>query len=130
MPQTLKPNDKVAIIATARKANREDLKPAIELLEKWKLQPVIGSSIGLEEHQFAGSDEQRAKDLQEQLNDPEIKAIWCAKGGYGTVRILDRIDFSAFKKNVFSRNRINLIIYFDFIYPSSIATSIHKSRTS
>lgn len=99
MPRTLKPNDKVAIIATARKANKEDLKLAIELLEKWKLQPVVGSSIGLEEHQFAGSDEQRAQDLQQQLNDPEIKAIWCAKGGYGTVRILDSIDFSAFKKN-------------------------------
>ena len=99
MPQTLKPNDKVAIIATARKANREDLKPAIELLEKWGLQPVIGSNIGLEKHQFAGSDKQRAKDLQQQLNDPEIKAIWCAKGGYGTVRILDLLDFSAFKKN-------------------------------
>ena len=99
MPQTLKPNDKVAIVATARNASKEDLKPAIELLKKWELQPVIGSSIGLKEHQFAGSDEQRAQDLQEQLNDPEIKAIWCAKGGYGTVRILDRIDFSAFKKN-------------------------------
>ena len=99
MPRTLKPNDKIAIVATARKASKEDLKPAIELLKKWGLQPVIGSSIGLEDHQFAGSDEQRAKDLQQQLNDPEIKAIWCAKGGYGTVRILDFIDFSAFKKN-------------------------------
>ena len=95
----LSKNDKVAIIATARKANKEDLKPAIELLNKWGLQAVIGSSIGLKEHQFAGSDEQRAQDFQQQLNDPEIKAIWCAKGGYGTVRILDRIDFSVFKKN-------------------------------
>ena len=99
LPDYLSKNDKVAIIATARKANKEDLKPAIELLEKWELQPVIGSSIGLEKHQFAGSDKQRAKDLQQQLNDPEIKAIWCAKGGYGTVRILDRIDFSVYKKN-------------------------------
>ena len=99
LPDYLSKNDKVAIIATARKANKEDLKPAIELLNKWGLQAVIGSSIGLKEHQFAGSDEQRAKDLQQQLNDPEIKAIWCAKGGYGTVRILDLIDFSVFKKN-------------------------------
>ncbi|WP_304133472.1 S66 peptidase family protein [Mesonia mobilis] len=99
LPDYLSKNDKVAIIATARKANKEDLKPAIELLNKWGLQAVIGSSIGLKEHQFAGSDEQRAQDFQQQLNDPEIKAIWCAKGGYGTVRILDRIDFSVFKKN-------------------------------
>ncbi|HIB38086.1 LD-carboxypeptidase [Mesonia sp.] len=99
LPDYLSKSDKIAIVATARKASKEDLKPAIELLKKWELQPVIGSSIGLEDHQFAGSDEQRAKDLQQQLNDPEIKAIWCAKGGYGTVRILDLIDFSVFKKN-------------------------------
>ena len=98
-PKSLQKGDKIAIVATARKASKEDLKPAIDLLKKWGLQPVIGSSIGLEDHQFAGSDEQRAKDLQQQLNDPEIKAIWCAKGGYGTVRILDRIDFSVYKKN-------------------------------
>ncbi|WP_283641127.1 S66 peptidase family protein [Mesonia mobilis] len=98
-PKSLQKGDKIAIVATARKASKEDLKPAIDLLKKWGLQPVIGSSIGLEDHQFAGSDEQRAKDLQQQLNDPEIKAIWCAKGGYGTVRILDLLDFSAFKKN-------------------------------
>ena len=95
----LKKKDKVAIVATARKATQEDLQPAIQLLEAWGLQAVIGSSIGLEEHQFAGSDKERAEDLQQQLNDPEIKAIWCAKGGYGTVRILDLIDFSAFKEN-------------------------------
>ncbi|MAN26901.1 LD-carboxypeptidase [Mesonia sp.] len=87
------------MVATARKATQEDLQPAIQLLEAWGLQAVIGSSIGLEEHQFAGSDKERAEDLQQQLNDPEIKAIWCAKGGYGTVRILDLIDFSAFKEN-------------------------------
>lgn len=99
IPEFLQQNYKIAIVATARKASKEDLQPAIQLLKRWNLEPIIGSSIGLEEHQFAGSDEERAKDLQQQLNDPDIKAIWCAKGGYGTVRILDRIDFSAFKKN-------------------------------
>lgn len=98
-PHPLQKNDKIALVATARKATKKDLKPAIELLKSWGLQAVIGSSIGLEEYQFAGSDKERAKDLQQQLNDPEIKAIWCAKGGYGTVRILDLIDFSAFKEN-------------------------------
>ena len=64
----LKKKDKVAIVATARKATQEDLQPAIQLLEAWGLQAVIGSSIGLEEHQFAGSDKERAEDLQQQLN--------------------------------------------------------------
>ncbi|MBW2961933.1 S66 peptidase family protein [Mesonia aestuariivivens] len=98
-PQPLQKHDKIAIVATARKTKKEDLQPAIQLLQQWGLQYVIGSSIGLEEHQFAGSDEERAKDLQQQLDDPKIKAIWCAKGGYGTVRILDLINFSMFKKN-------------------------------
>ncbi len=98
-PNPLSERDKIAIIATARKATEEDLQPAIQLLEKWGLQPIIGSSIGLVENQFAGSDEERAKDLQQQLDNPEVKAVWCVKGGYGTVRILDLIDFSAFKKN-------------------------------
>ncbi|MDR6299617.1 S66 peptidase family protein [Mesonia maritima] len=98
-PTSLKKNDKVAILATARKVKKEELQPAIKLLESWNLISVIGSSIGLEEHQFAGNDEERADDFQQQLDNPEIKAIWCAKGGYGTVRILDKIDFSAFKKN-------------------------------
>ena len=98
-PPNLKKSDKIAIVATARKVRQKELQPAIKLLESWNLIPVIGASIGLEEHQFAGSDEERAKDFQQQLDDPEIKAIWCAKGGYGTVRILDKLDFSVLKKN-------------------------------
>lgn len=98
-PIQLQKKDKVALVATARKIKKEELQPAIKLLESWNLIPVIGSSIGLEENQFAGSDEERVKDFQQQLDNPEIKAIWCAKGGYGTVRILDQLDFSAFKKN-------------------------------
>ncbi|MCW9037202.1 LD-carboxypeptidase, partial [Altibacter sp.] len=52
-----------------------------------------------EANQFAGNDEIRAADLQRALNDPSVKAIWCARGGYGTVRIIDSLDYSAFKKN-------------------------------
>ncbi|WP_121665927.1 S66 peptidase family protein [Mesonia aquimarina] len=99
IPNKLQESDKVAIVATARKVIQDELQPAIKLLESWNLIPVIGSSIGLEENQFAGSDEERAKDFQQQLDNPKIKAIWCAKGGYGTVRILDKLDFSAFMKN-------------------------------
>lgn len=99
IPSFLQPNDKIAIVATARKATTKDLQEALLLIKQWGLQPVIGTSIGIEDHQFAGSDEERAKDLQQQLDNPAIKAIWCAKGGYGTVRILDLLDFSKFKEN-------------------------------
>ena len=98
-PPYLQKGDTVAILATARKHIVKSMQPTIDLLESWGLNVVIGKSIGLEENQLAGSDEQRAADLQEQLNNPNIKAIWCARGGYGTVRVVDLIDFTAFKKS-------------------------------
>lgn len=98
-PPALQQGDTVAIIATARKINREELQPAIDLLEQWGLNAVIGRTIGLDHHQFAGTDEERRLDLQQALDDYAVKAIWCARGGYGTVRIIDALDFSIFKKN-------------------------------
>ncbi|HRN45757.1 MAG TPA: LD-carboxypeptidase, partial [Flavobacterium sp.] len=85
-PPHLQKGDTVAILATARKNLDDNLKPAIDLLKSWGLNVVIGSSIGLDNNQLAGTDEQRAADFQQQLNNPNIKAIWCVKGGYGTVR--------------------------------------------
>jgi muramoyltetrapeptide carboxypeptidase len=98
-PPFLKKDNNVAIVSTARKISKEELKPAIQLLESWGLKAVLGKTIGAEENQFAGSDDLRATDFQQMLDDPKIKAIWCARGGYGTVRIIDKLDFSAFKKS-------------------------------
>ena len=99
IPPFLKTGDTVAIICTARKFFEEDAKPAIELLESWGLKVKLGTTIGLDHFQLGGTDEERAQDLQNQLNDPTIKAVWIARGGYGTVRIIDSIDFSSFVKN-------------------------------
>lgn len=93
-PNYLKPGDKIAIVCTARFVDKPDIDFAIDLLKKWQLQPVLGSSISLKHHQFGGTDDERITDLQNQINNTDIKAIWCAKGGYGTARILDKIDFS------------------------------------
>jgi muramoyltetrapeptide carboxypeptidase len=98
-PPYLQKGDTIAILATARKHIVKSMQPTIDLLESWGLNVVIGKSIGLEENQLAGSDEERAADLQEQLDNPNIKAIWCARGGYGTVRVIDLIDFTQFKKS-------------------------------
>ena len=98
-PPYLQKGDTVAILATARKHIVKSMQPTIDLLESWGLTVVIGKSIGLEENQLAGNDEQRAADLQEQLDNPNIKAIWCARGGYGTVRVVDLVDFTQFKKS-------------------------------
>nr|WP_298151590.1 LD-carboxypeptidase [Flavobacterium sp.] len=97
-PEFLKKGDTVGILATARKIEMATLQPGIKLLESWGLHVVIGKTIGKEDHQLAGPDWIRATDFQEMLDNPSIKAIWAAKGGYGTVRIIDRIDFSNFKK--------------------------------
>lgn len=97
-PEYLIKGDQVALVSTARKISVEELKPAMDLLKSWGLKAVVGKTIGAEENQFAGSDALRVSDLQHQLDNPEIKAIWCARGGYGTVRIIDQLDFSNFNK--------------------------------
>jgi muramoyltetrapeptide carboxypeptidase len=98
-PPILQKGDTIAILATARKNIDDNLKPAIDLLHSWGLEVVIGSTIGLDDNQLAGTDAQRAADFQQQLDNPNIKAIWCVKGGYGTVRMIDLLDFSKFKQN-------------------------------
>lgn len=97
-PPYLQKGDTVAIVSTARKNIEDNLKPTIDLLEGWGLKVKLGKTIGLDYYQLAGTDEQRAADFQEQLDNPNIKAIWCVRGGYGTVRIIDVLDFTKFKE--------------------------------
>lgn len=98
-PEYLKQGDKVAIVCTARKFSKEEALLAIELLESWGLEVVLGDTIGLDNFQLGGTDKERAADFTKQLNDSSVKAIWCARGGYGTVRIIDDIDFTEFIQN-------------------------------
>lgn len=98
-PQYLKKGDKIGIISTARKISREEVMPAIEIFKKWGLKVETGENLFSEYHQFAGTDEQRLADIQYMLDNPKIKAVICARGGYGTVRIIDKIDFSSFLDN-------------------------------
>ena len=98
IPAYLNKGDTVAILATARKVEGESLEPAIKLLKSWGLNVITGKTIGLDNNQLAGDDWQRATDFQQMMDNPTIKAIWCAKGGYGTVKIIDRLDFTKFKK--------------------------------
>ncbi len=95
----LKKEDKIAIVSTARKIDVEALEYAKEVLRSWSLQVVESPNLRAEYHQFCGTDKQRRFDLQWAIDNPEIKAILCFRGGYGTVRILDKIDFSKLKQN-------------------------------
>ncbi|AWH84568.1 LD-carboxypeptidase [Flavobacterium album] len=98
IPPYLKKGDTIGILATARKVDMAPLAAGIKLMESWGLHVVIGKTIGLDDNQLAGPDWQRATDLQQMMDNPAIKAIWCAKGGYGTVRLIERLDFTKFKK--------------------------------
>ncbi len=97
-PEYLKINDVVCIISTARKLTEQEVEPAIKILESWGLKVKLGKNLFESDRQFAGTDTQRADDLQSALNSPEVKAVLCARGGYGTSRIIDRIDFNQFKR--------------------------------
>ena len=99
IPPSLQKGDTIAIVSTARKNIDYNLKPAIDLLHSWGLEVVIGKTIGLDNNQLAGTDAERAADFQQQLDNPNIKAIWCVRGGYGTVRMIDLLDFTKFKQS-------------------------------
>jgi muramoyltetrapeptide carboxypeptidase len=98
-PQPLSKGDKIALISTARKISLQELEPAISIIKSWGLEPVFGKNLFNVNHQFAGTTEDRIADLQEALESPEIKAVLCVRGGYGTVQLIDSIDFSNFKNN-------------------------------
>lgn len=95
-PPFLKEGDSIGITCPARKISLGDIQKAIEILESWNLKVIVGDTIGKEDHQYGGSDMERQADFHRMLNDPNIKAIIAARGGYGSVRIMDNLDFRAF----------------------------------
>ncbi len=99
VPEYLKPGDLVVIIATARKTTLEAIQPAINILLEWGLKVELGLNVFKAEHQFAGSDSQRAADLQWAINHKTAKAIIVTSGGYGTIRIIDQVNFKPLQKN-------------------------------
>lgn len=98
IPEFLKPGDKVAIVCPASYI-KGNIAVAIEALSSWGLTVEVGESVSSRFHRFAGTDELRRQDLQTALDNPEIKAVFAARGGYGTVRIIDQLDFQTFKKS-------------------------------
>ena len=95
-PPYLKKNDKIAIVSPAKKLPKR-IDYAVALFKQWGLEVVIGESVYADHHQFAGDDELRTRDIQQFLDDPSIKAIVAARGGYGTIRIIDELDFTTFQ---------------------------------
>ncbi len=98
-PPYLKNGDKVILLSTARKMNPILVEDTVNRLNSWGLEVTLGESTTAVHNQFAGDDALRLRDFQKALNNPDIKAIFCGRGGYGTVRIIDQLDFTAFLKN-------------------------------
>lgn len=97
-PAYLKKGDKIAIVCPAKKLPK-NIDTGIAILKDWGLDVIIGKTVSGSYHQFSGTDAERTADLQLYLDDPSIKAVLAARGGYGTIRIIDQLDFTAFNEN-------------------------------
>ncbi|MCA0131414.1 S66 peptidase family protein [Winogradskyella alexanderae] len=100
-PPYLKPGDTVAIVAPSGilKSREGEIQKAISLLKSWGLNAKIGQHVFNKADHFAGTDDERCEDFQNAMDDTTVSAIWCARGGYGTVRILDQLDYTKFRKH-------------------------------
>jgi muramoyltetrapeptide carboxypeptidase len=98
IPPYLKRGDTIGITSPAGYMTMEEIQPAILKLNEWGFNVSIGNTIGKRDFTFGGTDAERLADMQQMLNDKNIKAIMCARGGFGIVRIIDKIDFTEFKK--------------------------------
>lgn len=99
IPPYLKKGDTILIIATARARSKEAIKPAIDILKNWGLKVELGPNIFKVHHQFAGTDEQRINDLQWAIDHKGAKAVLISGGGYGTLRVVDHVNFKPLLKN-------------------------------
>jgi len=95
-PSYLQTGDKIIIVSPAGKVNEKYVLPAVQWLEDQGFRVELGKNVFASHFQYAGTDNQRYKDMQKALDDKEAKAILCSRGGYGTVRIINRLDFSTF----------------------------------
>lgn len=96
IPSYLKKGDIIGITCPAGFISLEDIQPAITKLKEWGFEIKIGSTVGKKDFTFGGSDAERLQDFQQMLDDKTVKAIMCARGGYGAVRIIDALDFKKF----------------------------------
>jgi len=98
-PPYLQPGDTIGVTSPSGTITLEEIKPAVDLIKSWGFAIEIGKTVGQKDGIFGGTDAARIADFQYMLDNPNIKAILCARGGYGVVRIIDQIDFSHFRKH-------------------------------
>jgi muramoyltetrapeptide carboxypeptidase len=99
VPPYLKKNDTIGIVCPSGFMPIENVQPSIQTLHEWGYPTQLGTTVGHQFNYFSGTDEERLNDLQRMLDDKNIKAILCARGGYGLSRIIDKINFTKFKQH-------------------------------
>lgn len=99
IPAYLKAGDTVGITSPAGYITPEQIQASVLQMQSWGFKVKIGTTIGKRDFTYGGTDEERLADFQQMVDNPDIKAIMCARGGYGLVRIIDKIDFSEFKRD-------------------------------
>lgn len=96
IPPFLNPGDTIGITSPASHISLEEIQPAVDKFREWGFEVNVGKTIGLQDFTFGGTDQERLEDLQKMLDDPNVTAIMCARGGYGLVRIIDSLNFDQF----------------------------------
>ncbi len=99
VPPYLKPGDTIGITCPAGFIELTQILPSVKLMESWGYRVRIGKTVGARDFTLGGTDEERRADLQQMLDDDQINAIMCARGGYGAVRIIDQLNFKHFAKH-------------------------------
>lgn len=95
-PPALKKGARIRLVAPARKISPAELAPALKIIAAWGWEATWSEALWASDHQLAGDDATRLADLQEALDDPSIEAIFCVRGGYGSVRLVDQLQWEAF----------------------------------
>lgn len=93
LPRYLKPGDTIGITCPAGFITLPEIQPAMVQMVEWGFNIKVGDTVGKKDFTFGGTDEERARDFQQMIDDPKVKAIMCARGGYGFVRIIDKLNF-------------------------------------
>jgi len=98
IPPYLAAGDTIGITCPAGYITEKEIEASVKEMQRWGFKVKVGSTVGKRDFTYGGTDTERANDLQQMLDDDEVKAIMCARGGYGAVRIIDRVNFESFSK--------------------------------
>lgn len=130
-PPYLRPGDIIGVTAPAGAIKTEEVQPAVLQMQSWGYEVKIGDTIGKKDFTFGGTDEERRADLQQMLDDPKVRAIMCARGGYGSLRIVDGLDWTKFKeKPKWIIGFSDITVLHNHVHTHCRMASIHSKMTN